>query len=456
MPQNSLSLKYIIALLVILSITVLSKVILFNQVYSISPKTVIQSDTRRYEEPALQLLKEGTLAINPRSEKTTTLSTTPVYSLLIAGIYKVFGEKNYHALITTQIIMSALTILMIFLIARQIWGSKTAIIASGLMAVEPLQTLYSQTILSETLFTLFLASSLLAFTKLLVTKNKLKWALLLGIMLTLATMTRPISYYLVFCIILGLVIFKQYVTQSWSQLFTICLLILLPFLLTTTYWKARNESLTGVYALNDAMSETLLYYKAKGVLMTANDQTEEEAQKEILARLPASFETPKQRADAETKLAKEIILGDLTSYLKLSLSGIKAIVLGPGLKSQAMFYDYKEKGIKTGATSADNKYKPWYLALIAYGLIFLVATYLFSAYGFFISFSGGNLQHRVVHLLMLGSILYFVLISTGHTAADSRMRTPIIPIILLYASYGLFSLFEALKSRKIRKKQTKQ
>lgn len=451
MPQHSISPKYIVVLFVILTLSVLSKLVLFDQVYSISPKTVIQSDTPRYEEPALQYLKKGTLAIAPQSEKTTTLSTTPVYSLFIVGIYKVFGEKNHPALMIAQIIVSALTLLLIFLLALQLWGSKTAVIAAGLMATEPLQTLYAQSILSETLFTFFLAFSLLAFTYLLSTKNKFKWALLLGLMLTLATMTRPISYYLVFCIILGLVIFKQYVTQSWSQLLTICLLILLPFLLTTTFWKVRNENLTGIYALNDAMSETLLYYKAKGVLMVANDLSDEEAQREIIKRLPASFKTPKERADAESKLAKEIILGDLGSYLKLSLKGIKAIVLGPGLKSQAMFYDYKDKGIKTVSASAESNYKPWYIALIAYGLVFIVITYLFAAYGFLLSFRHANLQHLVIHFLMLGSILYFVLISTGHTAADSRMRTPIIPIILLYASYGLFSLLEAVKSRKIRK-----
>lgn len=451
MPQNSISPKYIVVLFVILTLSVLSKLVLFDQVYSLSPKTVIQSDTPRYEEPALQYLKEGTLAIAPQSEKTTTLSTTPVYSLFIVGIYKVFGEKNHPALMIAQIIVSALTLFLIFLLALQLWGSKTAVIVAGLMAIEPLQTLYAQSILSETLFTFFLAFSLLAFTYLLSTKNKFKWALLLGLMLTLATMTRPISYYLVFCIILGLVIFKQYVTHSWSQLLSICLLILLPFLLTTTFWKVRNENLTGVYALNDAMSETLLYYKAKGVLMVANDLSDEEAQKEIIKRLPSAFKTPKERADAESKLAKEIILGDLGSYLKLSLQGIKAIVLGPGLKSQAMFYDYKNKGIKTTPGSAESSYKPWYIALIAYGLVFIVITYLFAAYGFFLSFKHANLQHLVIHFLMLGSILYFVLISTGHTAADSRMRTPIIPIILLYASYGLFSLLEAIKSRKIRK-----
>ena len=442
--QNLFSIKYIFLLLIILSISVFSKITLFNQVYNTSPETVVQSDTRRYEEPALQFLKEGTLAIAPRSEHTTTLSVTPIYSLLIVGIYKAFGENNHHALILAQIIISALTILIIFLIARQLWNTKVALIASGLMAVEPLQTLYSQTVLSETLFTFFLAASLLAFTQLLSTKNYFRWALLLGIMLTLATMTRPISYYLVLCIILGLIIFKQRIAQTWSKLLLICLLILIPFLLTTTYWKARNESLTGVYALNDAMSETMLYYKAKGVLMVGKSLTDDEAQIDILKRLPANFKTPKERADAETKLAKEIILGDMGSYLKLSLNGLKAIILGPGLTSQAMFYDIENYG-----KSPSGSYKLWYLLLIAYGIAFMLLTYMLSAYGFFSAFKNATPQASVIHLLMLATIFYFILISTGHTATDSRMRVPIIPIILLYASYGAYKLFETYKKAKI-------
>jgi len=449
--QNSFSTKYIFLLLVILAIAITSKIAVFNQVYSLTPDTVIQSDTRRYEEPALQFLKEGTLAIAPSSQQTTTLSTTPIYSLFIVGIYKTFEESDHYAVVIAQILLSALTILIIFLIARQLWEPKVAILAASFMAIEPLQTLYSQTILSETLFTFFMAFSLLAFTYLLSTKNRFRWALILGIMLTLATMTRPISYYLVLCIILGLLIFKQRVAHSWTQLLIISLLILLPFILVTSAWKARNENLTGVYALNDAMSETMLYYKAKGVLMTADSLTEDEAQAEIIKRLPANFKTPKERADTETKLAKEIILGDMGSYLKLSLKGLKAIILGPGLVSQAMFYDYKNRGLKTNSTEKD--YKLWYWILIAYGLAFIAITYLFSAYGFFLAFKSSSPQHNVIHILMLGTILYFILISTGHTAADSRMRVPVIPIIILYAAYGISHAFNTLKRSKVSAKR---
>ena len=445
--QNIFPTKYIFLLLVILSITLLSKITIFNHIYSISPETVIQSDTRRYEEPALQFLNEGTLAIDPHSPQTTTLSTTPIYSLYIAGIYKVMGEKDHHAVVISQIFLSTLTALILFLIAHKLWTPRASLIVLSLMVLEPLQTLYAQMILSETLFIFFLACSLLSFIYLLSSQHKYKWAFALGAMLTLATMTRPISYYLVFSILVGLIIFKQRISQTWPQIMSISLLILLPFILVTSSWKARNESLTGLYVLNDAMSETMLYYKAKGVLMVGKSLSDEEAQQEILKRLPAKFETPKERANAETKLAKEIILADIGSYFKLSLEGIKAIVLGPGLISQAMFYDYHHRGIKS-QTSDNKEYKLWYLLLIIYGFGFIVVTYLFSAYGFLRAFKESKQKNTVIHFLMLGTILYFVLISTGHTAADSRMRTPIIPIILLYASYGLAKLIGKIQQAK--------
>ena len=442
--------KTIILIVFILLATNISRTLIFNHVYSSTPLSIERGDTSRYEEPALNLLIHGSLAINPTDPHTTALSTTPIYSLFIAASYKAFGLNNRYSIIIIQILLSSLTLLIIFLTAKQIWSKRVAFIAMILMALEPLQTLYSQIILSETLFTLFLASSLFALSKLVLTQDKMRWALILGITITLATMTRPISYYLVFCFVLGLAVFKPYVAKSWLELGRITLLILIPLLLTTTAWKVRNENLTGVSVLNDAMNETLLYYKAKGVLMIGKSLTQEEAHQEIVQQLPTGISTPKEQVDEESKLAKKIILNDPASYLKLSLRGLKAIIFGPGLTSQAQFYDHKEEG------RTNTGYKLWYLILIGYGIAFMILSYLFSVYGFFRSIKKSTKQEMTLHLLMLGVVIYFFLISTGHIATDSRMRVPIIPIILLYASYGVFSLLEALKSRKIRKKQTKQ
>ncbi len=451
-PNSQSQLKYLLLLITILTIATTSRMGIFSQVYNLSPISVQQNDTRRYEEPALHLLEHGTLAINPMSPQTTTLSTTPVYSLFIAGVYKTFGLNNRYTLIILQIIVSVLSILILYFLAQQLWNQQVALIAATLMTIEPLQILYSQIILSETLFSFFLISSLLALVKLITSQKEYKWALTFGIIITLATMTRPISYYLVLCIILGLIIFKPHITQTWPKLFIILALILTPFLLTTTAWKTRNADLTGIYALNNAMSETMLYWKAKGVLQISESLSEEQAQQKIIKKLPplAEMNTPKKRADAESMLAKEIILGDFKSYLKLSVIGLKAIILGPGLASQAMYYDNKNKG-EIATANNDKQHKPWYIALIAYGIAFVLFSYILFATGYLYAVKRATQQHRVIHVLMLGSIVYFILISTGHIATDSRMRVPIIPVILLYASYGVYNLLEALKSRNIRK-----
>lgn len=450
----------LILILLILAFSSFSRIFLFDKVYSHTPESIQQNDTVRYEKPALQLLKYGTLAIEPMAPHTTTLSTTPVYSLFIAGVYKAFGLQNHYALIIIQILLSTLTVFLIFLIAYRLWGQKVALIASLLMTIAPLQILYSQLILSETLFTFLFVSSLLAFTYLVTSPHKYTWALTLSLLITLATMTRPISYYLVFCITLGIVIFKHRFVQTWSQLLIICLLILLPFLLVTHAWKTRNENLTGVYALNNAMSETMLYWKAKGVLMIGNSLDNDEAQQEIIKRLPSNLKTPKEQASAETKLAKNIILGDLGSYLKLTAESLKGIVLGPGLASQGGYYDLEGKGQyheknetnKTFITSIQEKtgYQFWYLSLVLYSSILLLLSYIFSSYGFYRAIKKASSQETVIHILMFGVIIYIVLISTGHIAADSRMRSPITPIFLLYAAYGIseFALKKSIKNKK--------
>jgi len=93
--QNSkFTLNPLILLLSILAVVILSRVMVFNQIYQQTPQSVQRGDTNRYEDPALHLLQHGSLAINPTDPRTTALSITPLYPLFIAGTYKIFGEKT--------------------------------------------------------------------------------------------------------------------------------------------------------------------------------------------------------------------------------------------------------------------------------------------------------------------------------------------------------------------------
>jgi 4-amino-4-deoxy-L-arabinose transferase-like glycosyltransferase len=451
--------KMIIYLIIVLLFSFVSRVVIFTHVYHANPENSIFNDTPRYEAPALNLLHTGSLAINPHSINTPTLSTTPGYSLLIAGVYKIFGEKRYP-LIIFQILISTLSIFIIFVIAAKLWTHQAALIASTLMAISPLQILYSQLMLSETLFTLFVVLSLLSATYLIiagqypVTKNYYyKWAFLLGLMIACSTMVRPISYYLVVCVVLGLVYFKKQLGYKWKQLANIILLIMLPAIILYGSWQVRNGMLTGVYEINDAKSETMLFWKAKGVLMTKYSLEEVEAEKKIMERLPPSFHSFKEKLAIEKKLGIEIITNNFDDYLKLTINNLIDIMLGIGVDTQAKYYSAKTKkeniiiaGHMSSIISHNNiivtiekatGYKVWYLLIMGYSGLLLLAIYYFSAYGFICSFNQ-SLTAKILNLLMLGIVAYFIILSTGHASAYSRMRVPVMPIFILYAAYGLY------------------
>jgi 4-amino-4-deoxy-L-arabinose transferase-like glycosyltransferase len=446
--DHNFEIKPFLALLSILSLVLLSRIFIFDYIFEQSPSSLQRNDTIRYEQPALQLLDHGTLAVNPQAPNTTTLSTTPVYSLLIAAVYKASGYQNQYLLIIVQILISTLLVYSIYLIASQLWTKKIGLTAALLMTMDPLQILYSQLMLSEMIFSFFLALSLLSFINLVNKHNKIFWALALGALLTTTTMTKPISYYLVFAIVFGLFIFKREIFNSWREFFLVILLILLPFMVITNSWKSRNEELTGVYALNNALSETLLYFKARGVLMTGKSLDRKEAKNEILNRLPSDLDTPKKQAAAETKLAKEIILADPFSYLKLSAKGAVNFILGIGLSGQALYYDIKDRGKYISQSSKTPKglitkieektgYKFWYLGQMLYSTFFILSTYILVLFGFYYAIKKSTPKEKINHLFLLGVFIYFLLISIGHIDTDSRMRTPVIPILLLYAAYGI-------------------
>lgn len=452
--------KLLILIFIILVFSTISRVLLFNDIYSSNPQSIELNDTARYEKPALNLLHNGSLAIDPESINTSSLSTTPGYSLFIAGIYSLLGEDRYF-LVLVQILTSSLTILIIFFIAKKLWTTRIALIASILMAVEPLQILYSQIVISETLFTLFITFSVLSIIYLFSSKDKhsqYKWALILGFSIACSTMIKPVSYYLVVVIIIGLALSRNQLGYKWKHLARVLVITMLPAILMYSAWQVRNGMLTGVFEINDAKSETLLFWKAKGVLMLKNSLTEDEAQLAILKLLPSKFHSFKEKMKLEKELAVKIIKNDLGNYFLLSVKSLKNIMLGIGLDSQARYY-----GAETNAKGRNklvkkknilNMYKPWFLLVIAYSSAFMLLVYLFATYGFISSFNLCT-ANKIINYLMLAVIVYFILISSGHISAYSRMRVPIIPIFILYASYGIY-LFSNRHLFKSRKQETKE
>jgi 4-amino-4-deoxy-L-arabinose transferase-like glycosyltransferase len=118
---------------------------------------------------------------SPYSEPTgPTALIPPVYTYLVAGVFKLFGiysAASAVVLLTLNNIFSSLTCLPVFLIARRVFGSRTAAWSGWTWALFPYSIALSNTVVWETSLTTFLFALLVLSTlRLENTRSLLAWS----------------------------------------------------------------------------------------------------------------------------------------------------------------------------------------------------------------------------------------------------------------------------------------
>lgn len=169
-------------------IFVLALVVRLGFLIFFPPVPVEDSDAAYYNEVALNIVSGK--GITYRQE---TYSIAPAYPVFLAGIYKIFGQ-NYDAVRTVQAILSALTCVLIYLIAKNLFNKKVALIAGSIAVIYPSFILQSTAIMTETLFIFLLVLAMLCLV-LCLEKSSAKWGLVAGISFGLATLTRPVALF---------------------------------------------------------------------------------------------------------------------------------------------------------------------------------------------------------------------------------------------------------------------
>ena len=159
----------------------------------------------------------------------------PLFPLIHAGILAVFGRDNILALRLFFIMIGSITCVGIYLIARDIFRLKLAILTGLLLALSPQHIWYSIHILSECPYTLFLVF-LVYFLLKAVQKNKLVFSCVAGILLGLSLLTRSIlAGFLPLYLLWVIVVYKN--KLSAIKHFAV---LLIPALLILSPWVIRN------------------------------------------------------------------------------------------------------------------------------------------------------------------------------------------------------------------------
>ena len=403
-------------------------------------------DTSKYIGAGLGLVTSGQFTTNGIPETVRT----PGYPLLVVpGLW--FGSVELFT-VALQILLSCFTIYIIYKIGLLLFESRgPALCAAGLYAVEPLSVIYTNLLMSETLFATTLMCFVYFFLKYLKSQD---WKTLFvsAFFSAVCVYVRPISYFLVVFLVIfllaGTLIWRSLNRKKVAQLLSFLLisyLLLLP-------WQIRNANYTGNLSFSGVSSDDLYFFTGSTVLAQINKVPYEE-QREQMAYASAELYLkphPDGREWTEHEVrrwrsseALNIITSYPLAYFKMLSLSVIWTVGGPGVGSWLEVFKINQDTIGKGrfATEDDKLYYLRLSKLSYFGSIFLAS--VLAVYWLMAVVGGFKIYKRetwaLIVLILVGA--YFVVVPAILAIGYSRFRHPVLPIVCILGGYGLFTVF---------------
>lgn len=401
-------------------------------------------DTGSYVGPAQALLETGRFAQSPAKPDQPELVRTPGYPALIAAVQYFFGPGLLPVAVV-QTIISLVTMIAAFNIARHLWGSSAACLCIVLMALDLSGFLYSQQIITECLFTALLTLAIFCGVRLILQGQGAGLALGLGLFLGLATLTRPISYYLIPLLAIFVLLALWRVRRRFLPALGLVLIMIIPLVLVVGGWQYRNHQVAGVSGLSNIVGENLLKYWAAEVVAMRDGITRLEAENRLLDELgrPREKGLPSKEV---MRLYKEKTIQVMTSHPDLVFKGVlrgaMTTLLVPLVPDVMTYLGLKPDSGPMGDflrmpmgdwTAKWLGNRPWELAAHLGALLYLLFVYAGALISLGLLLRGG--KQAWAHVMVWLVILYIIGIALG-PSAYGRLRAPVMPLLCVAAGAG--------------------
>ncbi len=393
-------------------------------------------DSVGYLKPAEELLHTGRFADGGHAE----LTRTPGYPLLL--LPGIVLNKVVLVTIALQVILSLLTVWLVYRITALLFENESAAAAAALLySLEPLSILYTSLILSETLYAALLAAFCFCLFDYLKRRQALGNLILAALALAASIYVRPVGYYLP--ILVSLVLLPVLLLRFRKLKYVLHAAIFLALSFgPVAAWQVRNRVQTG-YGGFSAVTEINLYlYQGASAKAKAEGRSFQEVKREL-----SQFEDqpPARKYAAMRREGVRLILEHPLEYAVIHLDGIVRILFDPGaIDFLKLFQSYPRLGGILGdiadrgllpvvlGLARDNPLAFW-IQLVFFAL--LAAYYVLAAIGLF-GKSPAALWDKIV---LVALIAYFVAISGG-PHGYGRFRHPAMPFLCMLAGWGLYSL----------------
>lgn len=426
------------------------KIALFLPAYLTDSSRVFMGDSYLYKNSAETLLELGRFSQSVEMPDAPEIVLTPGYPLFLATTYSFFGIHNLPVILI-QILLSAGTLVLTYALARKFWNQKIALVACFLLAFDPASLANSFLLLTETLFTFLLLLATYASISLLQNKKEEKmWALLLGASLALATLVRPIAYYLIFPLLAGFLITMLFARLPWKKILITLALIATPWIILVGGWHIRNFSITKSFTFAYIQGINLFDYKAPDIIARRDGITYDTARQKLHASLPAM--TGWSQAQTLNFYAKEgfsIIKRYPLLFLEDQAYGIAKMMLLPHVSALLRFFDipYESESyimldmFKLPINEYVHKWvhgHPLQFTLFLIGEMYLLALYssiIVAAWKIFTS----KRAKKLAYIWIVGLLCYFLLFSE----ASPRFRVPMMPYLAMFGGAGIYYIYKS-------------
>ena len=412
--------------------------------FFVEPEYFLTEDQALYIQLAQQLPGSGLLGIP--SER------VPGYPLFIASIYTLFGEELWNV-ISIQILLDSINCVVIALMAKTLF-SKGFWIAGILSAVNLNMVILSVSLLTDTLF-LFLFILFLFSLLQYLQNERTRWLVLLVLFISLATLVRPSSYYLLPILLIGLVSWRLWHRDTILKIGTLVVLysVIVGVLLGGIH--QRNYQQYGSTALVSQTGTHLLGWVVPATYQYSGQGSYQEGQKlareglasalqrdqlEVLS--PNPFESSSYQANVGKDILFELgFLNMLKAWVVGSTINLLApsVAYTPALRSMEhpSFYETEGNGIVEKLFNyIKNSNGFLYLSILAVGTIISIIFTMLALIGVFKMISALPPITVTTLLLLVG---YFFVI-TG-PIIGVKYRLPIEPILTLFVTFFLSGAF---------------
>lgn len=387
------------------------------------PQAPPVADAMDYDSIAMNLASGHSFALNP---DVPTPKRPPGFPFFLALVYSVFGH-SFAAAAALQALLGALTCAAAFRTAEKLFGERTGELAGWLLAFYPVLIVYTGLLLTETLFTFLLASAVMFWVYGVSRRNYGDFALA-GLLLGLATLTRPVTLIFPGVLLAVLLVSNRGLLAKW-------LLFLAVFLFTLAPWSARNYRLWGT--LRPCSVGT-----GYGFFVTGNmaaGRSFDESVRMYLDRFsrypePKTF-TPGAPAPAmqlENELQAEggaLVKANPGNFVKIALKRLPSF----WLTSHSSVFGVDKP---MGEYRREGRWLPVFFRLAMLGLQGLLLA--LAAAGLLLT------RGRWRETAVLAALLVFF---TGHVAFDfvPRYHLPVMPYLIMFAAAGLAGLLEKFR-----------